>query len=81
MKRALTWLILMVLLIVFPGCASRAKIAVPEEPKFRTFEVYQLADGICMDAQSVGILKENIQALKAHADELRKTLKSLKTER
>jgi len=81
MKRTLIWFTLLVTLIVFAGCGARAKFTMPDEPKFKTFEVYHLADGICMDAESIGILQENIKALKGYSDELRRVLIDLRKER
>lgn len=64
-------------LMILAGCYGPAKITIPDEPKFKKFAVYQLEDGICMEAEDITILQENLGAMKKYQDELRRILTDL----
>jgi hypothetical protein len=66
------------MLAILAGCYAPARIAIPDEPKFKPFGVYPFESGICMEAEDVAILQENIGALKTYSDELRRLLTDLR---
>jgi hypothetical protein len=70
-----------VALMLLAGCCSSARIMIPDEPKFKQLDVYQIDGGICMGDEDVAILYENIMILKTYSDELRRLLTDLRERR
>lgn len=74
MKKVIVLLCVVVLL----GCASgrnRADFpAIPPEPKFEKFYIYQVDGGICIDDEGMAALEKNMTALHAYQEELKKML-------
>ena len=77
MKRTLVF----IMLVILAGCYAPAKFTIPDAPKFKQLNVYQLEDGICMEGKDIAILQENIGALKSYSEELRRILVDLQKER
>jgi hypothetical protein len=70
-------LVLFLAVLFLVGCFS-AKFTIPDEPKFRQLYVYPVKDGVCLDSEGVGILNDNVKALKDYADKMRKILEGMK---
>jgi hypothetical protein len=72
---------IIVALMLLAGCCGPTKIVIPDQPKFKQLDVYQVDGGICMGDDDVAILYENIGALKTYSDELRRLLTDLRERR
>lgn len=69
-------IILLTLSLFFLGCAPR--FTIPDEPKYRDLRGYQVENLVCFDAEGMGILQNNIHAMKEYGDKLRSILEGLK---
>ena len=72
---------IIIALMLLSGCCGPAKIAIPDEPKYRQIGIYQVEGGICMGDDDIAILLANIGALKNYSDELRRLLTDLRDRR
>lgn len=68
-------IILITLSLFFLGCAT---FTIPDEPKYRDLRGYQVENLVCFDAEGMGILQNNIHAMKEYGDKLRSILEGLK---
>ena len=70
-----------VALLIIIGCVSPAKFTIPDEPKFRQVNAYAYEEGLFFEKKDVEIFVDNIRLLKAYADELRRMLVEIQTNR
>jgi len=63
--------------LLLAGCLGKPFV-IPDEPIPTRFKIYQIEGGICIDNQGLGVLRSNLNDLKAYADEMRKILEGLK---
>ncbi len=70
-----------IMLLILAGCCSPARIKIPEEPKYKQFNVYPLEDGVCLEDADAAILVGNVKAMKDYQDELRRLLRDLQAGR
>ena len=65
--------------LILSGCmVGPAKFVIPDEPKFRSSSAYQVEGGFCFADEDIRIISQNIKALKAYADEMRRILEGLR---
>ena len=75
------FLSLFIALLIIIGCVGPAKFTIPDEPKFRQVNAYAYEEGIFFEKKDVEIFVDNIRILKAYADELRRMLVEIQTNR
>ena len=57
------------------GCVGVEKIVIPSEPKLNQVAVYAVEGGIYIDKENIGILVNNLKAMRAYQEELLRLLK------
>ena len=75
------FLSLFIALLLVMGCIGPAKFTIPDEPKFRQVNAYAYEEGLFFEKKDVEIFVDNIRFLKAYADELRRMLVEIQTNR
>ena len=75
------FLSLFIALLIIIGCIGPAKFTIPDEPKFRQVNAYAYEEGLFFEKKDVEIFVDNIRLLKAYADELRRMLVEIQTNR
>ena len=72
---------IVIALLIIIGCVGPAKFTIPDEPKFRQVNAYAYEEGLFFEKKDVEIFVNNIRILKAYADELRRMLVEIQTNR
>ena len=68
-------------LLFVTGCVGPAKFTIPDEPKFRKTSATVFEEGLFFEKKDVETFVDNIRILKAYADELRRMLVEIQTNR
>ena len=68
-------------LLILVGCVGPAKFTIPDEPTFRQVNAYAYEEGVFFEKKDVEIFVNNIKMLRAYADELRRMLVEIQTNR
>jgi len=68
-------------LLILISCVGPAKFTIPDEPKFRQTNAIVYEEGICFEEKELKTFVNNIMLLKAYADELRRMLVEIQTNR
>lgn len=63
--------------VMLMGCVSGPKFVIPDEPKFKQLYIYPVNGGICLDEEGIGVLKDNMKALKDSEAAMRKILEGI----